>query len=1692
MKRLVNKIKLGKAFAKDKVERLTKKVLAGALAVMISASCVYAMIPTVWASGSLAVLGTNAALGSPILNNNFTIDNWNKWEMIVWGVFLSNFCQPLIDDYNSAFHTGAGGSDGAGYSALCFGSGNDISNNEVIQDLCDYAVTQQSVNEQIYVAYTPLGSDGKLGESPMPNDGTLSMDEASGIVRPATFRDLWFVSSGTLSSLGEKEVGNTYLDNFIQTNSQNFSSSEWSKSNYSLLLLPQGGEVPTFYVLRNGTYIPVLDYTDSWDLQMMSLMTNSIRSSEYNDAFESGFTDAWDNDMSIYLDTFANITLSDGTMVFPAACNQNITTSKKINLLNSWIMNGYSSSTSNSQLISSARQRDDLPWYEKIGDFIGGNGIKSGLPAISDSKLADGTVLMYYDLDTIATQSLLYPTSSSAATSNYGEAALKLFNQHMDDDTHDLTLKIEATGDVYNSRWSKVFNNDQDFADIMGTMSFAASVLPNVFNSANTSEILTDLVTQDGNSVSLISENPILIANQIEIGEKTNDANIIRQMMNFLYQSYSSGSVNTRNGVLSRDKVESLFSGSSGVSEVGDKIAEDDSIWDAFVANNSDFEQSKLPSGTWKERFDWAGTNTFSTESSRLILVYPVSDTMRKVANVLALRDGTEFSTYSTIIYMTYLDWYGVINSATITTGQEKTSELNTQLFPESSDVLNIDIGNITTVKSEDQLESEVLNMGYLMLSPDADGREYRKEILANTLADWIYDQYLRVVYGEVSDSYSMATKGDSGFLSIDTYAENWFTSWFIESYAMIATWMIMICVILIIILGLLKSRSMSWYVFSVFTVINVLLLVPSSGDIMPLIASNTVNKVFNNKMTYWAISEGVSNARIEDDALTSEDYSNLGDEEAQSLLSLINTLSVVQTDSSLMVRKDISNKVNQRTEGVYTQIQELQSARWLLPMVMRQFTASEEQDIYNYVYVPLNDQNNDMSNMYWYFNPANLTNQSSYQAKQGNDGVYVQDKNAYKQTFLSNFPDYKTFEFEGGMDYRSYSYSLHDGDETGNFHTYYYGLPVACRLDSRQTVFGSTGENYENVDSFEQYIAQAIVSHGSNSNWNTTENGLDEATVNYTRLDLSTMNSFYSYLWTSENPVFYFFMAVKDSFLVENESVGSLIGKLQGEYRDSPDGEEVRYNFMYASDESDPDNPIAYGYIRDVVDLQHLFTNVIPYLYQIQLTAGGFDGESGILTTTNEHGNVVPLVVSDANQWYDGELQSWFYRSNWATKIMENPEYSQPTKVWDADGNEYTVNNPLLWECYPENRPMVFSEAQMHSLGLTLEDLNIVELKCLEVNEQIVDRWTLLINYAGQEGLTTEVLFRQMAWEAAFAFNEEFSSSVGINTIYTLYPQAVDLRNISFDSIMKMMMINVSKDTSYIYGDTMKTLIETTDIMTAALLLICAYLCSFIIPLVRNLLMAMIFYLGFFSIIKALFTDARYKAKIACGEIVTNAIFLFATLAYYFLFAGLIAITSFDDVLTTSTVQLTSGNPVWTLIAVIVISLLYLYAMYRQICFCFKHYRDMGFEMYASLARYIGDGIQNTIGTLGDKIMHREPTRQSSQNTIENNSTTVNNNNKTTENKAASVSTSGSTTTISNSDGTTTVVTHNGTATDGKGSEELNNSPNNGKVEDNKGSSVDIDNEINKGKEIERKEEAQKESTTTNTTTTTTTTTNK
>ena len=143
----------------QRIVKILNRLCAMVLVVSIWTTAIGSMFEYAMATTAYSQLGSNAALGSPILNPNFSADDWNKWEMITWGIFLSNFTTPFVDDYNSAFNQDAGyGSKGSGAKALQFGSGQDVANNDTIQDLLDYAINQQSQGaiKQIYVSYSKM------------------------------------------------------------------------------------------------------------------------------------------------------------------------------------------------------------------------------------------------------------------------------------------------------------------------------------------------------------------------------------------------------------------------------------------------------------------------------------------------------------------------------------------------------------------------------------------------------------------------------------------------------------------------------------------------------------------------------------------------------------------------------------------------------------------------------------------------------------------------------------------------------------------------------------------------------------------------------------------------------------------------------------------------------------------------------------------------------------------------------------------------------------------------------------------------------------------------------------------------------------------------------------------------------------------------------------------------------------------------------------------------------------------------------------------------------------------------------------------------------------------------------------------------------------------------------------------------
>lgn len=1632
-----------------KAKVLLKRIVAVALCVCSISSAVIASIPVAKASGT-SILGTNEALGSPVLNNNFLLEDWNKWEMVCWGVFLSNFCQPLIDDYQSAFQTTGSGSNGAGYKALCFGSGSDQTNNETIEKLCNYAIAQsQAGNNTVYVAYTELkktkqpdGTEvGQLGKKKDPNKDDK-------VVRQAHFRDFFFqmqeddgttddANASTDPNSTSGTSGSTTQDDSTWANSNDTTYpsgtlKEYQLEEYNKLAMLKEGKVPTFYIKNTeGKYVKLLDYTNPWDVQMISLMMNAVRNSDYKKSFVKNFESYWSSNPAVTADPFANIMVSK-KMLIPACVNQNITTDKQVNLINSWVMNHYTNTYTDQQILLGLRQNNNA--------LLGTENLlfepyQAGYPALGETNIGS-VALMYYDTDTIVAQAYL----NNNKVPYYGNTLLTLFSQNATKNKHKYTPKIEIAGN--GARTKKWFQSTTDVDAVITNTLYVCSLLPNVLKYKDTN-IINYIEDFQGNKVNLMCDKPVAIPIQTltstvnNENKKGTNQGAVRNFYNTLYQAYSgklkySADMDS-DGKMDKTSITDELTDTT-FNDFKNKVVED-RLFKKFKKIDTRYKKVGNLAGMWREFFDSGNNETFNDEHNRVILAYPVSDVMKNVSNVLGVEDGTEFSVYSTMIYMTYLNWYGVTSTNTMATGTEKTSKFSTDIYSDNLDILKYDPSADINAKSEEDMEKEVLQYGYLMLHPE-DGRSYRKTMALNGLADWMYEEYNRICYGGSDSAYNgTASRSNSGFLAVQSYKENFLTKPVLNAYANFSVWAIAICGILIVLVGILKHRKATWYLLSFMFAFNAILLVPASGDIVPYITSNFVQNMFSSKMTYWSISQGITNAAAEKEAASGnlDSSSDLTSEEAQEVVKLVKQLNNVYTDRSLMVKQDISQKVTQKVSSSYSSIQQLQSARWLLPMIMQQFSGDNGNEE-NYIYKPLSNIWDDMSNFYWFYKPqdATFTNASSPTTTSGQqtaDQQAADDSSASGTTSTTSttsttgttsssgsgstssgtasssgsgssdtttgtgnatyksisekyseigaiYADHKNTNNaeQTGVHYKCYCYEVNGGSDS-LVHTVAYYLPRGTRqIVSRGSDFVS---NYKNVDSWQSYIDKASKTSGDQ--WRTDVDngdipGFETTADSYDRTDRSSITEDMEFLVNTESPMYYMYNTVKDTF-DNSKTLGYLIGQLQGNIKSTTDSKgnthDVRDNFMYAtrSDGSttnstgqltDDEASNNYtGWVRDVVDLEEMFNNMIPYMYQVQLETGGFDGVSGVLKDKE---------VTDKLPMYEGTKQSWLYRSNWVTKIMENPEYSKPEMASTADGKSFTVNNPVLPESYTD-RDMVFSEAQQKAAGLSDDDLTLVELKCVECNKKIAKQWTLLINYAGTSGLTKEVLYRQMATDAALIFCDEFSTSGILNTKYDLYPQSLDLRYISFDSVMKMLVMNISKDTSYSYGNTMSTLITNESVVTGVFLLIDALVCSYVISFIRVILMALIFYLGFVAMLQSIFSSGKAKAKVACGQITQNVLFCGLTVLYYALFALMMKISSNDEVLSINSVQTSAGNPVWMLIVILVISIVYALLMIKMIKFCVLTYRDMGFAAMSMVASGIVGRLRDTIGGLGDKI---------------------------------------------------------------------------------------------------------------------------
>lgn len=1687
---------------KRSIKRIGQALLTGVMAIQIVQQTITLVQAYTNTSGAL---GTASQLGSPLLNNQFNADNFNPWEQIVFGIYLSNYVQPFVDSYESAFSTGAGyGSNGAGAQSLQFSAGEEATNEEIIKGMLNIIINMQTnvPLKPLYVTYNDV-TNGKITRSSVISQGQKSdsadtqTEETEGTdtqaegtegtdtqtegsfqvsadVQAATLADLFLTASekgsgayldtASLLTCGDQVVYNGWVWATDGTDSVFGENTTAKVDNLDKrMLYSSKGSLPTIVLMNqsNTGYKEILlDYCDSYDIQQFA--TVAVKSAQIGDSYGSSFWDTIEGldelatadlhaklmEYPLYLDCFGNIVVkqTDGKvyMVYPACLNQHITKEREINLVNSFIMNGVQTSTDGNS-------------YVQYGGVLQNEGKLTGqytgLPAFNNgnSKLPSGSIAVFFDTDGYVGNKLL----QNGEQPDWGQALKAVFQAELGSQSNQVPLKLQVVNPTNTTGLSNNKGTGED--NLYKRIITQSQVLQNQTSNNNTK--VNDKLQMLYNSKETQSIFGNSVAVQTMTKESEGNATVVtalRQFVNFTYQQYKQsdtlrseidsvfGSQSTKNAVATNITKNSSGNPTNTLLKYWTDRAGTQGYWQQIQSDaKSATQQSGFPSSVlpqnWKtssgkvvEKTNLSGstgdadmTFWFGTDDELFgstAVVFTASNILSPVSDALNLKGGADFETYATDVYYTYLKFYGILNDYGVA---NEASNLNPNIFDESlvSDLTKINelLGDGSYMTQEQKL-SAILDGTYTLLQQSLD-RDYN-------ITDFIYNQYYKLVFGRAQQTTvtnNIQTRSANGFLQIHTYSENFLTAFFIEGYARYCAFLMIFIVVFLIILGVLRGKNFGWFFGNILLAANLVLLMPSIGEITPYICNTIIENAFQNSMQFWSISETLNNYNV-DTGLG--EFSGLSGEELEDAVNIYKSHAALNLDHTLMLKLDISKKVMTTDQTDYTALQQLQTTRWLLPMILQEWQAQDGS--YDYVQVTLSSEVDNMQNMYWQYKPSDAQNVTTVAAGKVNSSEFNTDWDTDSiditkvSSLTGKFAGYDEIEqFDRTVDdptviSRSILYTKNPEikDRPSN---YFYILDETYPLSVVRTV-GENGKT--DWDTWYQQTLQSTT-----GDFNAAYDSVAQKAQQYVQTDPNTVDQSYGYLWTTQNPLYYFYFVTKEQ-MNSDYVLNDVYNVLQGDYvlnTRTGDKDLRRSDLMYIAIKADENGenleadtrltqyglPIgdsqaditsedlaaedsqtedtsgeastdgetsgedgtltdtqtseggyAYQASRDVLDLNHLFTNVVPYLYEMTLASGGTgDGADGFFTDED--------LIGQEYQVYEGNLKSWLFRSNWAIKIVENPTYNKEQTIRDTEGNKYKITQTWDPSAYPAERPMVFSRAQQILQGLDDSDLTTFELKCIQANEEVCDEWTKLINYLNLDDMTPEVMYREMALVALLKFNQVFSPQTFTGSNYVLYPYTMDIRYISFDSIMRMLMLNVSKNTQYIYNDTMQTVIKDSDVFTAVLLLLAALLCSGVIPFLRDILMAFVFYLGFIQLIRAIFRQSKVKIQIQTGIVICNLAIQLMTTVYYWTFQAMMGVTTYDAVLDLGQAAITTGTPLWCFLFVIIVSIVYIVVIIKTGIFIWRNKDDMGFEAFAEMARNATEKFNNFAESVGSKIQN-------------------------------------------------------------------------------------------------------------------------
>lgn len=843
-------------------------------------------------------------------------------------------------------------------------------------------------------------------------------------------------------------------------------------------------------------------------------------------------------------------------------------------------------------------------------------------------------------------------------------------------------------------------------------------------------------------------------------------------------------------------------------------------------------------------------------------------------------------------------------------------NNLTSQTNPEFSQLVNGG-DDINSEEQETEKRRELMNRFDLMtgLSTAAD---YVSQWLSKTLNGYLIQAHNGITGASGSGSVASIGAGSiytgySSYLSTATLSEMPFTSWVMEYYNVIYVALMVVIIIIAAFMCISGHRTIRKTILAVVLMSGILLLPRLCIDSIVSVSNLAAQSVYNDRFGFWTYVQhqqymsDIRNAEEKDDHIEFLIVTNM--QQAKDYYSDDKGVTI-----KWMAPKKTSywDALNGITGGSADSLN-LTIFKWMFQGQFSQTQYSTD-PLATYVYRPYTDiamsaRSLDLSKV--------SPQVSGIITTKGKDSEITRQKYAYYWT-----QGIKTYSSKLGVDWDIKPAHMTYNESTGAVNAknipgstsstkisavsslYNYGY-----MNGTVTNITMSGSSYVKPSDAAGYLkAYPSVKNSMGSTASAIKAGMQNA-PDSGEADAS-VDMYYLY---SESPYYYFYEMFKE--MKEEFGDGEMRKLLMSE------------RFFKYQDTENPDaagkGDVKEGEIQDFLDLEGLFTFVIPYMQESNYYVDEWTSLWGM-----------SVESSDPEGFSDNLKGIWKMYAPWVDAMYDTGYASGTLRV---AGIKHSVSDAINPGSYSEFRPMVFGSADATRNFVAEADMTSVEKRIVKVLENTYRDLMYLNNYADFDD---EVLLSAAAMTATFNFNECFSETNILGDNVTLYPTGYEVKNFSYDSFMRMSLMNTTGASVFSDEDIYTTVLDNTSFITGVLLIVNDAVACYVLPVLKLVLLAGLFFLGLLICIGGFLSPPERIIKFIAKQYLLPLGVFFGILLANILISSLFVGEGLTNYVGQRAVTITTGDPTMTILLMLAINCLVCFGFYMTLKILIKSFK--------------------------------------------------------------------------------------------------------------------------------------------------------